>query len=408
MYNILHIILIISTYQSIIYSQTDFVHDNILYKTLYPVELKKFMIEHPNAVLIDVRSPGEFADTSRYSNLNQGKIKGAINIPIDSVDKKMSLLQSYMDLPIVLYCSYSQRSRRVGKKLSENGFKSIYNLNAGLTWINQSSEKSFPGKNELLTHDLPYKLVSVKDAYTLYRKCKDLKIIDVRPSEQYNSNDSIKTNNIGRLTNSINIVEKDGKIDLKALIVPKSHPILIYDTYGQKSGHIARYLTETGYQNVFNLAGGLNAVYTYSKSSCKLRKSMLNTQPGYKLIGPREAVKILSSSKKITIIDVRSEEEFNNTAKVKWKNVGRIKNSKNLIPDLSSLNDPAIPMDKKTTIFVYGSDLNALNFSHLLTKQGYSSVYCLNNGLWSLVYSHTNIPGYEKIDDLMENYKGFF
>lgn len=400
--------LIILSYHSALFSQTDFVHDNVLYKTIYPVDFKKFMSENPNAIIIDVRSPGEFSDTSRYANLNQGRIKAAINIPIDSVDKNMEFLKSNIDQPIVLYCSHSQRSRRVGKKLSENGFKSVYNLNAGLTWINQANEKSFPGKEEMLTNNLPYKLLSVLEAYLLYKKNKELVVVDIRPSEQFNSSDSIEANNIGRLSNAINVVEKDGKIDLQLLQEYKDKDILIYDTYGQKSGLVSKFLIENGFQNVFNLSGGLNAVYTYSESDSKLRKSIIKSEPLYKLVGPKEAVEILTSSKIITILDVRPTEEFNNKAKANLKNVGRIKNSINLSPDIHSLTDAAIPDDKKSKIFVYGSDSNAYKFCKLLSEKGYTNVYCLNNGIWSLVYSHTNIPGFESVDQLMENHNGLF
>ncbi|MBK8955130.1 MAG: rhodanese-like domain-containing protein [Saprospiraceae bacterium] len=408
MKKILTIIVLFWAHQPAILSQTDFINDNVQYKTLYPADLRKFLQENPTYVLIDVRSPGEFADTSRFGNLNQGRIIGAINIPIDSIDKNMDKLKSYMGQPIVLYCSHSQRSRRVGKKLSENGFKQLYNLNGGMTWMNQANEKCFPGKEDLLTTNLPYQLISVTDAFSLYKKNKELVIVDIRSAVQFNCKDTIEANNLGRLRNSINLAEKDGKIDLEKLLEHKSKKLLIYDLYGQKSGIVSKYLIENGFQRVYNLMGGLNAVYVNTESGSKYRKSFLENEPNYKIIGAKESLKLITSSKNIIVLDVRTPEEYNNKSKELWRNIGRIKNSKNLLPNISSITAPAIPADKKSLIFICGSDYKAYYFSKLLREQGYTNIYCLSNGIWSLVYSHSNIPGFELVVEIFENHTDMF
>ncbi|MBK9317521.1 MAG: hypothetical protein IPM91_00915 [Bacteroidetes bacterium] len=38
-------------------AQTDYLNDNVVYKTLYPNQLQEFLNNNPNALLIDVRSP---------------------------------------------------------------------------------------------------------------------------------------------------------------------------------------------------------------------------------------------------------------------------------------------------------------------------------------------------------------
>ena len=158
-------------------AQLDFLNDNVIYKTLYPKDLNEFLNSNPNTLLVDVRSPGEYADTSRYGSLNIGRLKNAINIPIDSIEKQLSKLKSETNKPIVLYCSHSQRSRRVGKTLIEKGFKDVYNLNGGMSWMIQADINDFPGKKELLEYSLPFKSISAEDTRTLIKEKKKVLII---------------------------------------------------------------------------------------------------------------------------------------------------------------------------------------------------------------------------------------
>ena len=71
------------------------------------------------AVIIDVRSPQEFAE---------GHIEGAILIPEYDIVSKIQGRINNKNEEIVLYCSSGIRSKRAQKKLKEMGYKNIYNL----------------------------------------------------------------------------------------------------------------------------------------------------------------------------------------------------------------------------------------------------------------------------------------
>ena len=58
-----------------------------LYKTMFAKELCDFIQKHPDVVLIDVRTAGEYSDTSRYASFNQGHLKGAVNINNEEIKK---------------------------------------------------------------------------------------------------------------------------------------------------------------------------------------------------------------------------------------------------------------------------------------------------------------------------------
>ena len=69
------------------------------------------------AKIIDVRSPDEYAD---------GFYKGAINIPVSIMPKKMDLIGS-KDTPIIVYCASGSRSAVAMSLLKAAGFTEVTN-----------------------------------------------------------------------------------------------------------------------------------------------------------------------------------------------------------------------------------------------------------------------------------------
>ncbi|HNM32253.1 MAG TPA: FAD-dependent oxidoreductase, partial [Chitinophagales bacterium] len=100
-----------------------FVADNILNKTLQVEQWDIFENNYqqtPNAVLIDVRDPDEFAC---------GAMNGAINIPVDTLRSKLNELPK--DAPIFVYCAIGLRGYLAQRILLQNGFKQVSNLSGG-------------------------------------------------------------------------------------------------------------------------------------------------------------------------------------------------------------------------------------------------------------------------------------
>lgn len=209
-----------------------------LYKTIYARELCKLYASNPDIVFIDVRTKGEYSDTSSWNSLNLGRLKGAIHIQNDSILKHPELMDKYRDKTIVLYCSHSQRSRGVSKLLSEKGFKDFYNLNGGMSSLNQLTETEFPCKKTLIESNTSYKNISQIDAVKLIGTDKNLVVLDVRPATVFNSRDTAIDNNIGRIKGAINIpyAQLSGRVtELKNY---NSKPILVYA--GAGDGDAAR------------------------------------------------------------------------------------------------------------------------------------------------------------------------
>jgi len=402
------LILMVCTVSVCLYAQLDFKYDNVDYKMMYPAELYNYLQTNPGTLLIDVRSAGEYADTSQFGSLNIGRLKGSVNINIDSMEFKLETIKAYKDKPIVLYCSHSQRSRRVGKLLHENGFTRVYNLNGGMSWMNQASNKEFPHKKDLIVSSLPYKSIPADETIKLLKHRKDLIILDVRPKAEFMGKDSLESNNLGRLKYAINIPRAFIKDSLAILQKYKDKDILVYDINGAESNHVARYLSENGFKHVNNLLGGLYAIIGKENKSLKTRKKIMENTPAYTLLNAKESIDLILKNKDLVILDTRSLEEFNNKSGMVWKNLGNLKNAINLPANEFKEKLPGLIRGKKAKILIYGSGEIPYNSCKLLREMGYDNVNLVIGGLWNFVSLPANVKGFEQYKYLMVNHEGFY
>lgn len=74
------------------------------------------------AFLVDVRTPGEFA---------QGHVKGSVNIPLDTLPTNLSKFKDKQH--IIVFCLSGGRSGQAKSFLEQNGFTNVTN---GGTWHN--------------------------------------------------------------------------------------------------------------------------------------------------------------------------------------------------------------------------------------------------------------------------------
>lgn len=77
------------------------------------------------AVIIDVRTPGEFSG---------GHPKGAVNIPLDRIQGSISKIKAYKK-PVVVCCASGMRSANAARVLKSNGIENVYDAGS---WYNIS------------------------------------------------------------------------------------------------------------------------------------------------------------------------------------------------------------------------------------------------------------------------------
>jgi len=81
------------------------------------------LINHQNAVLLDVRETGEFTG---------GKLPGALHIPLSQLAARGGDLGKLTARPIVVYDALGRRARGAGAELAKIGFGNIYMLHGGV------------------------------------------------------------------------------------------------------------------------------------------------------------------------------------------------------------------------------------------------------------------------------------
>jgi rhodanese-related sulfurtransferase len=81
------------------------------------------LINHQNAVVLDVREDSEF-----YA----GHIPHAVHVPLGQLNKHAEL-DKLKNRPIIAICRSGMRSGHACRVLRKNGFEQVYNLEGGIT-----------------------------------------------------------------------------------------------------------------------------------------------------------------------------------------------------------------------------------------------------------------------------------
>lgn len=98
------------------------------YRQISPSDAMEIMELESNYIILDVRTPGEFA---------AGHIPGAINVPNESIaDQEPSKLPDKNQL-ILVYCRSGSRSKRASAKLAKIGYTNIVEFGGINQWTGE-------------------------------------------------------------------------------------------------------------------------------------------------------------------------------------------------------------------------------------------------------------------------------
>jgi rhodanese-related sulfurtransferase len=384
-------------------TNAQFKADNVKYTTVFPEELCKTLMANPGYTLLDVRSQGEVDDTSTSESLNIGHVKNAMHIDIRQLPQRWKELSAYKDKPLFIYCSHSQRSRRASRLLADSGFTKVYNINGGLTnFYNQAIESNPCAGLEIVT-TVPYKIISAKQLASDTRQGKSYYIIDLRSDSIFNGIAiAEKTRAEGHFNEANNIpfekLSATGSLDLPA------KPILLVDEYGDVSPKAAKWLMGKGYNDVSILFDGMDGWVDYATNTNDKPVVKWTRNINYNLLAAEDFNKMMTGKKEFVLIDVRTKDEFNNTSKNYWQNIGQVKNAIN-VPFAEFSASSALPKSKDIPVIVYGfnSGPDIFESAKWLKAQGYKNVSILQGGIWSLRWTSHNIKGKSYLNDLVVN-----
>ena len=92
-----------------------------------PPELAQLLTDHPEIRLIDVRTPAEY---------ETAHIRGAYNVPLDTLGEHGAEIRANVAEPVVLVCQSGQRARKAEAALREAGMPNLHVLDGGVGgWI---------------------------------------------------------------------------------------------------------------------------------------------------------------------------------------------------------------------------------------------------------------------------------
>ncbi len=115
-------------------------------KTISPAAVCNFItgMGNNNVLLLDVRTAEEFngSATDKF-----GRLAGAVNIPVQELEKRLAELSQYKNKEIIVYCSHSRRSPMATYLLMQNGFTKVTNMQYGMSeWQNKVKPDSCNSK----------------------------------------------------------------------------------------------------------------------------------------------------------------------------------------------------------------------------------------------------------------------
>lgn len=92
------------------------------YSSVSPAESTR-MINHDDAVIIDVRENNEYSD---------GHIINSIHIPLTSLKTRLNSIEKHKSQKVIVACRSGHRSSQACATLKKEGFEQVFNLSGGV------------------------------------------------------------------------------------------------------------------------------------------------------------------------------------------------------------------------------------------------------------------------------------
>jgi rhodanese-related sulfurtransferase len=361
-------------------------NDNVLFTTVDPADLCATLQKNKGYLLLDVRSSGEYHDTSASGTYNLGRLKGAKNIDIRELGKRIGEIREYKDKPVFVYCSHSQRSRRAGKMLADSGFTKVFNVNGGMTALYYTDAAKSPCLESMITSNNPYKIISAAQLCAMMAKQNGPVVIDVRPDSAFQRISlNPKENAYGIITGAKHIALANINKNLSS--IPKGRDIVLTDIYGDGAANAANELAKAGYQNLYVLVEGVDRLLFTDAQNFPCKEILYKSPVSYKLINVTELGRMADREPDVVLLDVRANDEFANKSKDAWRNIGKLRGAINIpsaeiasrLPELNSFKD------KKVVIYSFGSSPDVFATANSLQQAGFKDIYVVIGGLFNLL-----------------------
>ncbi len=188
-----------------------------------------------------------FVDVRNAAELNEGYVKGSVNIPLPDMSKRALSLPK--DKNLLIYCRSGRRSELVAKYLVSQGFTRVYNIAGGYSaHPSMATAPAAETSAAPVAEQSPASIVDVDWNKALEMQKSGAIMIDVRTPDEVAE---------GLAPGAVNIPLQEIKHRLNE--VPKDKALLIYCRSGKRSMAASQILIENGYTQVYNVVGGFLA-----------------------------------------------------------------------------------------------------------------------------------------------------
>lgn len=282
-----------------------------------PQLMRKWQGGNKDMIILDVRSKGEYGDSSQFKHLNIGRIKGSINITVQDLQQKPEALQqleAYKDKEIYLICSHSYRSRTASNILLNNNFTKVTNVRGGMSeWFRNTDQlKAF----ETLNYEKSNSSNNISPAQ-LYAKLSSNEpvIFFAFKNNPRNSFDTLTAPYIRLLPEFRNIeyfTSKDSAAVLAKARAVNGKTIVLYNVVGTGGGEIAGWLSRNSIPNAYYMIGNMTGFYedfVNYRYKDKLEKYLI-LKTTAKLYSAMSLCREMQASKPIQLIDLRADTLF--------------------------------------------------------------------------------------------------
>ena len=367
-----------------------------------PELARKKQQDDSNMVIVDVRTNGEFYDSSsRGKQSNIGRIKGAIHIELRKLQEDtgaIKQLNAFKDKDIYLICSHSYRSRSASNILLKNGFTHVNNVQGGMTeWFRRYDELA-PYMNTVYETSTSYKNISPAQVANDLIKGKKPLLIGIynTPKFFWDSATRKSYEYYPLFKDAVYFNYGDSLKLLEKLRQEQDPEIVFFNMVNNGAAETADWLSQKGLTNVSYLVGGNYYFYEYimNKQLKKKTGKFIVRQNNIGFVTPVNYCKELNGKNNIQVVDLRHDTLFRKiTDGIKYK-YSHLAGSVNFYADKGeALFIKEFPDKKKGYVLMSQDGIAGLELADSLTKKGYK-IYWLMGGLWRLEWYTINIENF--------------
>ena len=234
-----------------------------------------------------------------------------------------------------------------------------------------------------------YKTIDPFELCDALQKNKGYLLLDVRSAGE-NCDTSSSGLNIGHLNGAKNIDVRELGNRLSEISTYKDQPVFVYCSHSQRSRRASKMLADSGFTKVFNINGGMTALYYTNAREKDCLQSLVETNNKYSTISAIDLCNKVSVKKDVFVLDVRSDSAFRHISTDPRINAyGIIRQSTNIPLSELPMKLNSIPKDKEIILIdLNGSD--APKAAALLKEKGYTNVAVLIEGISRLLSTDEN------------------